>query len=123
MKWRFGKRKKQQPEQAAEVGAPTKRRVFKVVHLQKVVDVLLENIPLLLVVFGISFWYIDNRYTCEKKMLQITRLEKELQDRKFVWLTISADLTSLSRQSEVEKMIEEKSINLKVSSVPAVKIE
>lgn len=56
-------------------------------------------------------------------MLQITRLEKELQDRKFVWLTISADLTSLSRQSEVEKMIEEKSINLKVSSVPAVKIE
>lgn len=123
MKWWFGKKKKQQSKPEPEAGAPTQQRVFKIVHLQKVVDVLLEYIPLLLVVFGISFWYIDNRYTCEKKMLQITRLEKELQDRKFVWLTISADLTSLSRQSEVEKMIEEKSINLKVSSVPAVKIE
>jgi|GEM_PF-3881631 len=127
MGWRFGKGKKRAVESKSDsvsTGASSaKRRGFRIVHLQKIVDVLLEYIFLLLMLFGISFWYIDNRYACEKNMLKITRLEKELQDRKFVWLTISADLTHRSRQSEVEKVIAEKNIDLKTSSVPAVKIK
>lgn len=127
MGWQFWKNKKQAvkgiSDSNRQEASATRRRGFRIVQLQKIVDVMLEYFFLLLVLFGISFWYIDNRYACEKKMLQITRLEKELQDRKFVWLTISADLTHRSRQSEVEKVIEEKNIDLKVSSVPAIKIK
>lgn len=117
------KKNKNSAKDVSEVGASSVKEPFRIVHLQKLVDVLLEYVLFLVVFFGVSFWYIDNRYVCEKKMLQITKLEKELQDRKFVWLTISADLTQLSRQSEVEKVIKEKNIELKVSSEPAIKIK
>lgn len=127
MGWQFWKNKKQTvkgiSDSNRQEASATRRRGFRIVQLQKIVDVMLEYIFLLLMLFGISFWYIDNRYACEKNMLKITRLEKELQDRKFVWLTISADLTHRSRQSEVEKVIAEKNIDLKTSSVPAVKIK
>lgn len=117
------KKNKNRAKDVSEVGASRMGESFRIVHLQKLVDVLLEYVLFLVVFFGVSFWYIDNRYVCEKKMLQITKLEKELQDRKFVWLTISADLTQLSRQSEVEKVIKEKNIELKVSSEPAIRIK
>lgn len=117
------KKNKNRAKDVSEVRASSVKEPFRIVHLQKLVDVLLEYVLFLVVFFGVSFWYIDNRYVCEKKMLQITKLEKELQDRKFVWLTISADLTQLSRQSEVEKVIKEKNIELKVSSEPAIKIK
>ena len=117
------KKNKNRAKDVSEVGASGMGEPFRIVHLQKLVDVLLEYVLFLVVFFGVSFWYIDNRYVCEKKMLQITKLEKELQDRKFVWLTISADLTQLSRQSEVEKVIKEKNIELKVSSEPAIRIK
>ncbi|MBR5470030.1 MAG: hypothetical protein IKU78_06140 [Paludibacteraceae bacterium] len=117
------KKNKNRAKDVSEVGASRMGEPFRIVHLQKLVDVLLEYVLFLVVFFGVSFWYIDNRYVCEKKMLQITKLEKELQDRKFVWLTISADLTQLSRQSEVEKVIKEKNIELKVSSEPAIRIK
>ncbi len=126
MKWRlFGNKKKKptvveepQPKRATR----RKSAGFRIANLQKLVSVMLEYVPLLIVFFCISFWYIDNRYVCERKMLKITQLGKELQDRKFVWLTISAELTQLSRQSEVERIIEEKNIDLKVSKEPAIEI-
>ena len=74
------------------------------------------GIIILLVV--LSFFYTGNRYSCEKQLAKIDKLQKELIKVKYTYLTISSELMTLSRQSKVEKIIQSKGINLEKSTVP-----
>lgn len=69
------------------------------------------------------FFYIDNRYYCEKQTTEKVRLEKELQDIKFESLTISAQLTTLGRRTYVLDYINSKGLDLKESATAPVLIE
>ena len=74
------------------------------------------GIIILLVV--LSFFYTGNRYACEKQLAKIDKLQKELTEVKYTYLTISSELMTISRQSKVEKIIQAKGINLEKSTVP-----
>ncbi len=61
------------------------------------------------------FIYVDNRYFCERQVSEGIKLKQQLQDIKFESLTISSELTTLSRRTYVMNYINEKGLNLKES--------
>ena len=60
---------------------------------------------LLIVVFIIV--YVANRYSCQKSMLEINKLNKELVETKYKTLSLSSLLTERCRESHVMAMLRE----------------
>jgi len=82
-----------------------------------------KQIGILILLVVLSFFYTGNRYSCEKQLAKIDKLQKELTEVKYTYLTISSELMTLSRQSKVEKIIQAKGINLEKSTVPPYSIQ
>lgn len=71
-----------------------------------------KNTHFIFVVFIIMVLYISNRYSCISKMDKIESLRRELKDVKYESLTISSELTGISRQSQVQTLIQKNGLNL-----------
>ncbi len=67
--------------------------------------------------------YISNSYHCEKQISKEVELKKELQDIKYESLTISAELTKLSRRTYILNYINERGLELKESPYAPVVIK
>lgn len=61
------------------------------------------GVILLITVFLII--YISNRYSCQQNLIQIDKLQKELQDAKYKALASSSQLTEKCRESHVLDML------------------
>jgi cell division protein FtsL len=85
-------------------------------------DFLLKNMRFIVTVLIIIFIFIGHRYTVLQKMAEIEKLERELKDAKYEALSISADLTKASRLTEIERLIEEEGLELKISNEPVYRI-
>lgn len=86
-------------------------------------DFFLKNTRFMLVVFIIMVLYISNRYSCISKMAEIESLKRELKDAKYESLTISSDLTGISRQTQVQTLIDQNDLKLMTPSEPAYKLK
>ena len=63
--------------------------------------------------------YISNRYSCQQNLIEIDRLQKELQDAKYKALSTSSQLTEKSRESRVLELLQNnKDSVLKIPSQP-----
>jgi cell division protein FtsL len=82
-----------------------------------------ENIRFFVVIIIIVILYISNRYSCISKMAEIETLKTELKDAKYESLTISSQLTGMSRQGQVRSLIEKNGLDLNVPTEPAYKVE
>jgi len=60
-------------------------------------------------------FYIGNRYKSEDQLTEIARLEKEILDLRYESITTSAEFMSVSRQSEVARLIEDRGLDLEES--------
>ena len=49
--------------------------------------------------------YVGNRYSCQKAQIQIAKLEQQLQDIQKKALSMSSELTELSRETNVLKIL------------------
>lgn len=78
---------------------------------------------LLIMMAILAFMYVDNRFYCETQLAKVIELKKDIQDVKYESLTISAQLMEISRQSNIQRMIKEKGLNLIESATPPVVIE
>ena len=68
--------------------------------------------------------YVGNRYSCQKKMLTINHLNKELQDQRYKMLSVSSDLTERCRETQVLQMLRENNdTTLHISDIPPYVIE
>lgn len=81
-------------------------------------DVFTKNIHFLIVLFVIVILYIGNRYSCIEKMASIEKYRSELKDAKYQSMTISSELTTLSRQSKVQHSIDRYGLGLKTAKEP-----
>lgn len=80
------------------------------------------GVILLIVVFVIV--YISNRYSCQQKMLEIDKLNVELQDAKYRSLSSASELTERCRESNVLEMLRNnKDSTLKIPTLPPYIIE
>ena len=78
-----------------------------------------ELYPLL----GLIFLYILTGYQSIKQQHRLTDTKKEMLDAKFRYMTVSAQLTNATRQSQVLEALQQKGSSLQENSVPPVKIE
>lgn len=84
--------------------------------------VIKQSKLLILIVFLIII-FISNRYSCAKKMTLIEDLQSELMDVKYEHLIISTELTTHSRQSQIETLLERKGIELAGPKTPPYEIK
>lgn len=95
-------------EQATEDDAP----ITSTLTLKKILggDILTTStirhqIWLVLLMAFFAIIYISNRYSCQKDLIEIDKLQTELQDAKFRALSSSSQLTEKSRESNVLDML------------------
>ena len=84
---------------------------------------LKEQYPLIGLIVGLVFLYILTGYQAVKQQHRLSDTKKEMLDAKFRYMTISAQLTNATRQSQVLEALRENGSNLKENTVPPVKIK
>lgn len=78
-------------------------------------DFIVKQFKLVFLIVFLIFIFISNRYSCTKKQVIIENLTVKLRDVQYENLNISTELTTNSRQSQIEELLEEKNIKLSVS--------
>ncbi|WP_255491186.1 FtsL-like putative cell division protein [Dysgonomonas sp. 520] len=86
-------------------------------------DLFLKNLPFIGVVVLLLFLHISHRYVCIEKVSKIEKLQKELKSAKYEALVISSDLTNISRQTQVQQLVDGYKLDLKQLKEPVYKIE
>ncbi|MCR4852433.1 MAG: hypothetical protein K5893_02440 [Prevotella sp.] len=82
-------------------------------------EFLRRQIGIILLITGFIIVYISNRYSCQKDLLEIDRLNNELVDAKYRALSTTSELTEKCRESNVMEMLQtNKDSVLKVASQP-----
>ncbi len=71
----------------------------------------------------LSFIYINNKYKTEDLLINIIRLQNEVKELRDRSVSYAADLMSLSRESEVIKIVNDKNLKLQELTMPPEKIE
>ena len=71
-----------------------------------------KQLKLLVLIVVLIIVFISNSYSCMSKLSEIEALNTQLRDIKYENLVLSTQLTSGSRYSKVEELLEQKGINL-----------
>lgn len=81
--------------------------------------ILRNNIWLIIVIVGFIIVYISNRYSVQKYLLEIDKLNTELEDAKYRALSSSSQLTEKSRESHILEILKNRKDSvLKMSDRP-----
>jgi len=84
--------------------------------------IILKNIWYVLLVTFLIAVYIGNRFHAEKVTRELSKLQREVRDLRSESLSTSADLMTLSRQSEVSRLIKERGLTLEELKTPPYKV-
>ncbi len=79
---------------------------------------IINNMRFFVISLIIIFVFISHRYTYLRKMSEIEKLQHQLKDAKYESLTISSNLTEASRQTEIERLIDEYGLEIGISNEP-----
>ena len=82
-----------------------------------------EQYPLIGLIVGLIFLYIFTGYQSVKQQHRLTDTKKEMLDAKFRYMTISAQLTNTTRQSQVMQALHDNGSTLQENTIPPVKIK
>jgi predicted membrane protein len=85
-------------------------------------DFVIKQSKMVLWVVLLILIFISNRYSCVKKLAEIQELNMKLKHLEYENLIISTNLTTRSRQSQIENLLEMKGIDLSTSKKPAIEI-
>jgi len=67
---------------------------------------LFKAIPFIIFLVGLAMLHIANNHNAENKIRSIERMEKELKEDRWEYMSTKSDLMLKSRQSEVAKIME-----------------
>lgn len=84
--------------------------------------IILNNLGYVLLVTLLIAIYIGNRFHAEKITREASKLEREVRDLRSESLSTSADLMSISKESEVYRQVKARGINLEELKTPPYKI-
>lgn len=105
----------------------SKKKRFSLNHILGgdilVEDFVIKQSKLLILIVFLTILFISNRYSCAKKMTEIEDLQAKLMDVKYESLIISTELTTNSRQSQIESLLKKKGIELKGSKTPPYELK
>jgi len=86
-------------------------------------SIILKNIGFIIWLTFLGIVYIGNSYHAERIARQTNRLQNEVKELRAESITTAADLMYVSRQSEVQKMVRNRRLDLKESVEPPYKIK
>lgn len=81
-----------------------------------------EQYPLIGLIVGLIFLYILTGYQAAKQQHRLTDTKKEMLDAKFRYMTVSAQLTNSTRQSQVIEALRTHNSALQENTVPPTKV-
>lgn len=81
-----------------------------------------EQYPLIVLIVCLIFLYILTGYQAAKQQHKLTDTKKEMLDAKFRYMTISAQLTNTTRQSQIIDALRLNGSPLQENTVPPTKI-
>jgi len=81
-----------------------------------------KNLPYLLFLVFLGLVYIGNGYMAENTVRDINRLGSELKELRSEYITTRSDLMYTTKQSELVKIIQERSLGLEESFEPPRKV-
>lgn len=84
--------------------------------------IILKNLGYLIFLTVLGALYIGNRFHEESLIRKTTKLQKEVRDLRSEALSTSADLMSVSKQSEVARLVESRGLGLEELREPPFKI-
>jgi hypothetical protein len=82
-----------------------------------------EQYPLIGLIVALFFLYILVGYQAAEQQKYLTDTKKEMLDAKFRYMTISAQLTNSTRQSQVIEVLKVNGSELQENRVPPVKVK
>ena len=82
-----------------------------------------EQYPLIALIVALTFLYILTGYQSAKQQHCLTDTKKEMLDAKFRYMTISAELTNTTRQSQILEALKANGSTLQENRIPPVKIK
>jgi hypothetical protein len=80
----------------------------------------LRQIPFLLMLAFLALIYIGNSYFAEKNIRKIEKMQRELKELRYEYISVKSEMMHATRQSEIAKQLKSKGI--KESTVPPGKI-
>jgi hypothetical protein len=83
---------------------------------------ILKNLGYVSLLTFLAALYIGNRFHAEKITRETAKLNREVRDLRSESLSTSADLMSVSKQSEVFRLVREKGLNLEELKSPPYKL-
>ncbi len=84
--------------------------------------IVLKNLWYIIFLTILGAFYIGNRFHAERITRESARLTREVKDLKAEALSTSTHLMSVSRQSEVSRMVSERGLGLEELRTPPYKI-
>ena len=84
--------------------------------------IILKNLGYLIFLTILGALYIGNRFHAESLIRKSTKLQKEVRDLRSEALSTSADLMSLSKQSEVTRLVKSRGLGLEELREPPFKL-
>ncbi len=84
--------------------------------------IVLKNFWYIVLCTFLAALYIGNRFHAERITRETSRLSREVRDLKAESLSTSANLMSVSRQSEVYRMVRENGLGLEELKTPPFKL-
>jgi len=83
---------------------------------------ILKNLGYVSLLTFLAALYIGNRFHAEKVTRETAKLSREVRDLRSESLSTSANLMSVSKQSEVYRMVREKGLSLEELKSPPYKL-
>jgi cell division protein FtsL len=83
---------------------------------------ILNNIRYVILIAFLAIIYISNRFQAEKVERETGKLEQEVRDLRAESLSVSSELMTASRQSEVYRMVKERGLGLQELREPPYRI-
>jgi hypothetical protein len=81
-----------------------------------------KQIPFILFLVFLALIYIANRYHAEKVVRRIDALKTEVKELRAEEITAASELMNLNRPSNVQQLVEDKGLSLKISDEPPLVI-
>ena len=83
---------------------------------------VLRQLPFILFLVFMAIAWITNRYHAEKITRRNIELQEELNELRAQYTSTASELMFLSRQSQVQRLVDENGLGLKESRIPPKKI-
>ena len=85
-------------------------------------SIILKDVRYSALIVLLAIIFIANRFNAERVEREITALEQEVRDLRAESLSVSADLGSVSRQSEITDLVKERGLGLEELREPPYRI-